>query len=87
MAVILGIISLVSLGIVVLRAYLNAGEVAVSHGFTGVFATLFSIVGLGLSGATVSDQSYYRLLPVLGILLNLAALGSVSLILYAGARL
>lgn len=87
MSTILGVISLASLGIVVFNAYLSAGEAAVGYGFTGVLATLFSFVGLCLGVVTVREKDYYRLFPVLGILLNLAALGSVSLILYAGAYL
>ena len=87
MATVLGAISLAGLGIVVFQAYLNDGEAPVGVGFTGLLSTLFSIVGLGLGMATVRDSNYYKLFPVLAILLNLAALGSVSLILYAGARL
>lgn len=87
MAAILGIISLAALGVVVFRAYRSAGESAVGYGFTGLFATLFSLVGLGLGIATARDKDCYRLFPVLGIILNMAALGSVSLILYAGAKL
>ncbi len=87
MAAILGGISLLALGAVVSVSYLEAGEVPVSYGFTGLFATLFSLVGLCLGVVTASDKNYYRLFPVLGILLNLAALGEVSLILYAGANL
>ena len=87
MATILGIISLASLGVVVFQAYMSAGETVVGYGFTGALATLFSIVGLCMSVVTVRDKDYYRLFPVLGILLNLAALGSISLILYAGANL
>lgn len=87
MATILGIISLAALVVVVFRSYLCAGDVAVNYGVTGFLATLFSMVGFSLGMATVRDKSYYRLFPVLGILLNLAALGGVSLILYAGAKL
>lgn len=87
MATILGIISLASLGIVLFQAYRNDGEAAVNYGFTGLLAMLFSLVGLVLGIVTVRDKSYYRLFPVLGVLLNLAALGGVSLILYAGANL
>lgn len=87
MATILGVISLVALGVVVFRSYLSAGDVAVGYGFTGLLATVFSMVGLSLGVATVRDKDYYRFFPVLGILLNLAALGSISLILYAGAKL
>lgn len=87
MAVILGVISLASLGIVLFQAYRSDGEAAVSYGFTGLLAMLFSLTGLVLGVVTVSDKSYYRLFPVLGVLLNLAALGGISLILYAGANL
>lgn len=87
MATILGIISLAALVVVVFRSYLYAGDVAVNYGHTGFLAMLFSMVGFSLGMATVRDKGYYRLFPVLGILLNLAALGGVSLILYAGAKL
>ena len=87
MAAVLGVISLAGLGVVVFRAYRNDGEAAVGYGFTGLFALLFSLVGLGLGIAAARDKDCYRLFPVPGILLNLAALWSVSLILYAGARL
>ena len=87
MATILGVISLASLGIVVFRAYLSAGEASVGYGFTGLLATLLSFVGLCIGVVTVKDKDYYRLFPVLGILLNLMALGGVSVILYAGANL
>lgn len=87
MAVVLGVISLASLGIVVFMSGLYGGSAKVSYGFTGLFATAFSLTGLLLGVVTVQNKDYYRLFPVLGILLNLLALGAVSLILYAGANL
>ena len=87
MATILGSISLVSLGIVLFMSYRSAGEAAVGFGFTGFLATVFSLIGLGLGIATVRDKNYYRLFPVLGMVVNLAALGGISLILYAGANM
>lgn len=87
MATILGIISLASLGIVVFMTYRRAGEAAVGFGFTGLFVTIFSMIGLGLGIVTFQNKNYYRLFPVLGILLNLAALGGISLILYVGANM
>lgn len=87
MSVILGAISLAALGIVLFRTYRSGGEAAVGYGFTGVLAMLFSMVGLVLGIVTARNKNYYRLFPVLGVLLNLAALGGVSLILYAGANL
>ncbi|MDE6925172.1 MAG: hypothetical protein K2P59_07935 [Acetatifactor sp.] len=87
MATILGIISLASLGIVLFMTYRSAGEAAVGFGFTGLLATVFSVVGLGLGIVTFQNKNYYRLFPVLGTLLNLAALGGISLILYVGANM
>ena len=87
MATILGIISLISLGIVIFRAYLGGGEAPAGFGFTGVLAMLFSVVGLCLGVVTFREKDYFRLFPVLGILLNLLSLGSLSLILYVGANL
>lgn len=87
MSVALGAISLISLCIVVFLAYRGGGEAAVKYGFTGLLALLFSLVGLMLGILTLGDKTYYRLFPVLGILLNFASLGFISLILYAGANL
>ncbi len=86
MAVILGTISLAALGIVIFKAYRSGGEALAGYGFTGALATVFSLIGLVLGAVTASDKGYYRLFPVMGILLNLAALAGVSLILYAGAN-
>ena len=87
MGTILGIISLASLGIVLFMTYRSAGEAAVGFGFTGLFATIFSVIGLGLGIVTFQNKNYYRLFPVLGTLLNLASLGGISLILYVGANM
>lgn len=87
MATILGVISLAALGIVIFRAYRSGGEALTGYGFTGVLATVFSLTGLVLGVVTVKDKGYYRLFPVMGTLLNLAALAGVSLILYAGANM
>ncbi len=87
MSTILGIISTVSLGIVVYLTYRQGGNATVGYGVTGLLATLFSIVGLTLGILTVRNKEYYRLFPWLGVGLNLLALGSISLILYLGSSL
>lgn len=87
MSTILGVISLAALGAVVFLAYRSNGEAAVGFGFTGILALLFSLVGIVLGILTVRDKNCYRLFPVLGTLLNLLTLGSISLILYAGANI
>ncbi len=87
MAVVLGLISLGAMGYVVFQSYASAGDARVSDAFTVLLALVYSITGFGLGLVTVQNKGYYRLFPVLGLLLNLAALGGIRLILYAGAYL
>lgn len=87
MSAILGTISLAALGTVVFLSYRSGGAEMVKYGFTGALATVFSLVGIVLGVLAACDKGYYKIFPVLGILLNLAALGCVSLILYAGVNL
>jgi ABC-type Fe3+-siderophore transport system permease subunit len=81
MSTILGIISNASLGIVIYKTYRQAGETQHGYGITAILAMIFSVIGLILGIITVRDKEYYRLFPVLGILLNAIALGIVVLIL------
>ena len=87
MSAILGLISLVSLGIVMFFAYRNKGEVRFNHGVAALLATVYSMTGLILGIVTVQNKEYNKLFPVLGILLNMAALVGIGLILYVGGNL
>lgn len=87
LSVILGIISLASLGAVIFLSYRSGGEAKTGFGFTGILAFLFSLTGEILGVLTVQDKGYYRLFPILGTILNFLALAGVALILYAGANL
>ncbi len=84
MSTILGIISNVSLGIVIYLTYLRSGNALIGYGLTGLLAALFSVVGLILGIVTIQQKDYFRFFPVLGILLNLAALGFVAFLLQLG---
>jgi hypothetical protein len=81
MSTILGIISNVSLGIVIYKTYLDEGNTQHGYGMTAILAMIFSAVGLILGIVTARDKEYYRLFPVLGIILNVIALCIVALIL------
>ena len=87
MSMILGIISLASLCAVVFLTYRAGGDAFAGYGFTVLLSTCFSMVGLWLGIVTVREKQYYRFFPVAGIVLNLLALGMVSLILYMGSRM
>ncbi len=87
MATILGIISLASLGTMVFLSYRQGGNVRSGYGAAALLAALYSTVGLVLGLAAIQRKEYYRVFPVLGILLNLAALVGIGLILYLGSSL
>lgn len=74
MSTVLGVISNASLGIVLYLSYLSGGNVPLSYGLTGLLAALFSLVGLVMGLFTVRERDMFKLFPILGILLNLAAL-------------
>ena len=87
MSTILGIISLVSLGIVPYLSYSRGGVMHGGYGVTGVLATIYSLIGLILGILTLRDKDIYRFFPVLGTILNVISLGGISFLLYLGSRL
>lgn len=84
MSTILGLISIASLAIVLYLAYKRGGDVPVSYGLTGFFAMIFSVVGLVLGGVTVQEKEAFKLFPVMGIVLNLLALGFLVFLVQLG---
>ena len=85
MSAILGIISMVSLCVVIYLTYLMGGRAQNGYGVTGLLAAIFSFIGLFLAIDTVRDKSYYRFFPWLGLVLNLIVLIMVCGILYLGS--
>lgn len=84
MGTILGIISLISLIIVVILSVGKDGEISAGYGFTGFFATLYSIVGVALGVLTIKEKDYFKLFPRLAVIINGIDLAFISLILYFG---
>lgn len=87
MAVALGIISLASLGTTVFLSYRGQGVFRAKYGVIALLSAVYSLAGLALGIVTVLDKNYYRLFPVLGVVLNTVTLAGISLILYMGANL
>ena len=85
MATILGVIDLVALVYIVYLTYQNGGVALARYGTSGLLITVFSFVGLILGILSKSEPDRFYLFSYLGILFNIAALGGVSYILYAGA--
>lgn len=84
MSTILGIISIVSLVIVIYKTYQSGGEALAGYGMTGLLAAVFSLIGLILGVLSIRDKQCYRLFPWLGAGLNLLVLGGLGFILYWG---
>ena len=84
MAVILGIVSIVSLCIVVYKSYAAGG--VPGFGFTGLFALLFAVIGVILGVLTVNEKRNFKLFPVLGIVLNGITFVMLGLIMFVGSR-
>lgn len=87
MSTILGGISVVSLIFAAYLSYMDKGAENMRYGSACFLAMLFAFVGviLGVLGRMERDKFY--LFSYVGIVLNLVAIGLVSLILYAGALL
>lgn len=84
MSTILGVISNGSLGIVLYLTYLSGGNAPLSYGLTGLLAAIFSLVGLILGVLTAQEKDRFRLFPILGIILNLIALGILVFLVQLG---
>ena len=85
MSVILGIISLASLGLAVYQTYEARGEANGSMGVVGFVATCFFIIGLVLGFLAKRETDRFGFFVYLGIALNFLGLVVISAILYAGA--
>ena len=87
MSTVYGILSLVSLIVVVYLAYAAGGAAPVNYGITGVLVTIFAIIGLILAVLSLNERESYKFFGWLGLLLNGLSLAGISLVLYIGANL
>ena len=87
MSSVLGAISVVSLIWVVVLSFGAKGQPSERYGSVCVLSLFFAFLGviLGVWGRWERDRFYF--FSYLGIVLNLLAIGLVSMILYAGALL
>lgn len=85
MATILGVISLVTIGYVVLDSYWNAGAVPLQYGAVAFLTMVFAFVGIILGVISKSERDKFYFFSYLGIVLNVLVLVALSVILYAGA--
>lgn len=87
MSTVFGMLSGVSLIVVIYLTYLNGGNAPVNYGIAGILILLFAIVGLVLGVLAAQEKERFRFFAWLGIGLNFAVLAGISGILYAGSYL
>lgn len=87
MSAILGIISTISLVVVIYLTYIKGGEAPANYGMTGLLIVIFSIVGVLLGIVSATEKDRFKLFPTIGIILNSVALTGIGLVVYAGMYL
>ena len=85
MSTILGIISLISVGMAVYQTFLAKGAASTNMGVVGLMVTIFSVTGVILGYISKNEIDKFLFFPYLGMILNVLALACISVILYAGA--
>lgn len=80
----LGIISLVTVVLLLYLTYRQGGEASISYAFAGLLASIFSVVGLILSILCINDHYQHHFIGWIGIVLNGIAVLSMAGILYMG---
>ena len=84
MSTVLGIISIITLVLIVYFSFLQSGEVPESYAASMFVVTLFSLTGIGLGAVGMFEKEKFRLFPGLGIFLNVMALAFIGFIIYTG---
>ena len=84
MSTILGVISTASMVVVIYLSFLLRGETPISYGLTVLLSLLMSVVGEVLGLVTVFERDRFKLFPIVGIVLNLAAIAIVAFVFYMG---
>ncbi len=85
MATILGMISIASLGDIIVNSYRNDGQVPLQYGAVAFLTMLFAFAGIVLGVLSKSERDKFYFFSYLGIVLNVLVLAALSVILYAGA--
>lgn len=80
----LGVISLVTVLLVLYLTFQRGGEATFSYGFAGVLASIFSVTALILSILCLSDDYQPHTLGWLGLITGGIAAASMAGILYLG---
>ena len=84
MAAILGLLSLVTLGLIIRYSFIQEGLIPARQAGAMLLAGLFSLVGLTLAILALAAKDKYRRFPIIGLALNGLALAAVALLFFWG---
>lgn len=87
MSTILGVLSVASLILAAYLSYMDKGKENMQYASACFLALIFAFIGIVLGVLGRMEKDKYYLFSYIGVVLNLAAIGLASLILYAGALL
>lgn len=85
MSTILGVISIATIVLVIVLTFHADGVAKRQYGTSVLLALIFSMVGVVIGVLSKLEKEMFYFFSYLGIILNLLAIGAISLILYAGA--
>ena len=80
----LGIISIITVVLLLYLTFVRGGEATISYGFAGILASVFSVTGLILSILCINDHYQPHMLGWVGLVTNGIAALSMAGILYLG---
>lgn len=80
----LGIISVVTVVLLLYLTFARGGEATLSFAFAGLLASLFSVTGLILSILCLTDHYQHHMIGWVGLVTNSIAVLSMAGILYLG---
>jgi len=84
MSTVLGIISIITLILIVYFSFLRNGEVPERYAATMLIIAIFSLTGIILGIIGLFEKEKYHLFPRIGVLLNTIAAGIIGFIIYSG---
>lgn len=84
MSTILGILSVIAIGLTVFSSFRLKGEPSARLGATMLMSLVFSITGITLGILSRFEQDMFYFFSNLGIILNAVAILAIGFILYAG---
>lgn len=87
MSTVFGLLSMVSLIVIIYLSYLKGGQAPVNYALAGILSLIFAITGAILSVLALQEKDRFKLFGWIGAFLNFLVIAGISGILYAGSAM